>query len=78
MRIASLARLPIDVFLVAIFLPDHRLVVGALPFWDAFRQRRDVRAAIAGVNACVVGILLSALYDPIALAATSGWLLAIA
>ena len=53
------------VFLVAIILSDYRLVVGALPFWAAFRQRRDVRAAMAGANACVVGIMLSALYDPI-------------
>jgi chromate transporter len=53
------------VFLVAIFLPAYLLVVGALPFWDALRQRARVRAALAGVNAGVVGILLSALYDPV-------------
>jgi chromate transporter len=52
-------------FLVAIFLPAFLLVVGALPFWDALRQRDAVQSAMAGVNAGVVGILLSALYDPV-------------
>jgi chromate transporter len=52
-------------FLVAIFLPGFLMVVGALPFWDALRQRAPVQSAMAGVNAGVVGILLSALYDPV-------------
>lgn len=51
--------------LVAIFLPAGLLVVGALPFWDALRQRASVQSALAGVNAGVVGILLAALYDPV-------------
>jgi chromate transporter len=53
------------VFLLAIFLPAYLLVVGALPFWDALRQRDAVQSAMAGINAGVVGILLSALYDPV-------------
>lgn len=53
------------VLLLAIFLPGWLLVMGALPFWDALRQRDAVRNAMAGVNAAVVGILLSALYDPV-------------
>ena len=53
------------VFLVAIFVPAFLLLVGALPFWDSLRQRDAVQAAMAGVNASVVGILLSALYDPV-------------
>jgi chromate transporter len=52
-------------FLVAIFLPAFLLVVGVLPFWDALRQRDAVQSAMAGVNAGVVGILLSALYDTV-------------
>lgn len=52
-------------FLIPIFLPAYLLVVGALPFWQGLRQRAKVRAALAGVNAGVVGILLSALYDPV-------------
>lgn len=51
--------------LVAIFLPGGLLVAGALPFWDLLRRRVAVRAALAGVNAGVVGLLLSALYDPV-------------
>jgi chromate transporter len=53
------------VFLVAIFVPAFLLVVGALPFWDSLRQLDKVRDAMAGINAGVVGILLSALYDPV-------------
>ena len=52
------------VLLVVIFVPAFLLVLGALPFWDALRRRDAVRSAMAGVNAGVVGILLSALYDP--------------
>jgi chromate transporter len=48
-----------------IFLPAFLLVVGALPFWDALRGRVGIRSTMAGVNAGVVGILLSALYDPV-------------
>ena len=53
------------IFLAAIFLPAFLLVVGVLPFWDALRQRDAVQSAMAGINAGVVGILLSALYDPV-------------
>ncbi len=53
------------VFLVAIFLPGMLLVIGALPFWDALRRRAGVQSAMAGINAAVVGILASALYDPV-------------
>ncbi len=52
-------------FTAVIFLPAFLLVVGALPFWDGWRQRPGLRAAMAGVNAGVVGLLLSALYDPV-------------
>lgn len=51
--------------LVAIFSPAFLLVIGALPFWDAFRTRPDFQAALRGVNAAVVGILLAALYQPV-------------
>lgn len=50
---------------IAIFLPAFLLVAGTLPFWGALRQKRGIQAALAGVNAAVVGILLAALYDPI-------------
>lgn len=51
--------------LLAIFLPSFLLVVGALPFWEQLRASLRVRAALTGVNAAVVGLLLAALYDPV-------------
>ena len=53
------------VLLVAIFLPAFLLVAGALPFWETWRRHEAARAAMAGVNASVVGILAAALYDPV-------------
>ncbi len=50
---------------IAIFAPSFLLVGGLLPFWDELRRLPDVRAAMRGVNAAVVGVLLAALYDPI-------------
>jgi chromate transporter len=51
--------------LLAIFLPSFLLVVGVLPFWDEIRTRADFQAALRGINAGVVGILLAALYHPV-------------
>jgi chromate transporter len=51
--------------LVAIFLPSFLLVVGALPLWDLLRTRPSFQAALRGINAAVVGLLLSALYRPV-------------
>jgi chromate transporter len=48
-----------------IFLPGLLLVVGMLPFWDAFRTRPAAQAAMRGTNAAVVGILAAALYNPV-------------
>lgn len=53
------------VLLVAIFLPALFILVGVLPFWESLRHRTGIRKAMAGINAGVVGILLSALYDPV-------------
>ena len=53
------------VALVAIFAPSFLLVVGALPFWEQLRHSTRTQAALAGVNAAVVGILLAALYQPV-------------
>ena len=53
------------VALLAIFAPSFLLVPGLMPFWSGLRQRRGARAALAGVNAAVVGLLLAALYDPL-------------
>ncbi len=51
--------------LVAIYLPSFLLLMGILPYWDALRVRSGVRAALTGVNAAVVGLLLAALYTPV-------------
>ncbi|MGH1590055.1 chromate efflux transporter [Methylobacterium phyllosphaerae] len=51
--------------LVAIFLPGLLLVYGMLPYWDAFGTRPMAQAAMRGTNAAVVGILGSALYEPV-------------
>ncbi len=51
--------------LAAIFLPSFLLVAGVLPFWEAIRGHANARAALRGVNAAVVGLLLAALYDPV-------------
>ncbi|MCQ4287075.1 chromate efflux transporter [Pseudomonas stutzeri] len=53
------------VCLVAIFIPSFLLVFGVIPFWDRLRANRRVQAALGGVNAAVVGLLLAALYDPV-------------
>ena len=41
------------------------ILLGALPFWDAFRKRAGAQAAMRGVNAAVVGLLGAALYNPV-------------
>lgn len=51
--------------LVAIYLPSFLLLLGVLPFWNSLRRPRAVQAALRGVNAAVVGLLLAALYTPI-------------
>ncbi|MDP9373552.1 MAG: chromate efflux transporter [Chloroflexota bacterium] len=60
------------VALVAIFLPSFLLVIGALPFWDAVRGRPGFQAALRGINAAVVGLLLAALYTPVWTSAIAG------
>lgn len=51
--------------LLAIFAPSFLLVLGALPFWQQLRRNTRAQAALAGVNAAVVGLLLAALYQPV-------------
>jgi chromate transporter len=58
--------------LIAVFLPSVLLVVGALPFWEALRRTTFVQAALKGVNAAVVGLLLAALYHPVWTAGITG------
>ncbi|OAF18225.1 chromate efflux transporter [Bradyrhizobium neotropicale] len=51
--------------LIGIFLPGMLVLLGALPFWDAFRKRTGAQAMMRGVNAAVVGVLGAALYNPV-------------
>ncbi len=51
--------------LVAIFLPSFLLLTGALPFWESIRHHVASQKAMLGVNAAVVGLLLSAFYQPV-------------
>ena len=53
------------VCLLAIFAPSFLLVVGALPFWERLRRNTRTQAALSGINAAVVGLLLAALYQPV-------------
>lgn len=51
--------------LLAIFTPSFLLIAGALPFWQQLRANARMQAALMGINAGVVGLLLAALYDPV-------------
>ena len=51
--------------LITIFVPSFLLVLGALPFWESLRQNLRTQAALSGINASVVGLLLAALYQPV-------------
>lgn len=52
--------------LVAAFLPAFLLIIGVLPFWSHLRSWPKVRQIMQGLNAAVVGLLLSTLINPIA------------
>jgi chromate transporter len=67
------------VALVAIFLPSFLLILGFLPFWDRLKREPVARAAMAGLNAVVVGVLAAALWRPVlttAIQRPTDWLLA--
>jgi chromate transporter len=51
--------------LIGIFLPGILILIGTLPFWDAFRTRALAQAGMRGINAAVVGLLAAALYNPL-------------
>jgi len=60
------------VALAAIFLPGMLALVAALPFWRALRRETHAQAAMAGINAAVVGLLAAALYNPAFVSAVLG------
>lgn len=65
MNLAPTGWLGGTICLLAIFTPSFLLILGALPFWERVRRSVRTRAALGGVNAAVVGLLLAALYQPV-------------
>ena len=51
--------------LVAIFLPSFLMIIGGLPLWNRLRAQASFQAALRGINAAVVGLLVAALYQPV-------------
>lgn len=49
----------------AIFLPAFLLLFGVLPFWDHLKSNKYAAGFLKGISAGVVGILISAFYQPI-------------
>lgn len=49
----------------AVFLPSYLLLAGVLPYWERVRAFPLAQAALRGINAAVVGLLLAALYHPV-------------
>jgi chromate transporter len=65
MQPAPSGALGATIALTAIFLPSFLLIVGGMPVWRLLRTNLSFQAALRGVNAAVVGLLLAALYDPV-------------
>jgi chromate transporter len=59
--------------LVAIVLPSFLLLFGLLPLWPRIGGLPRASAALAGVNAVVVGLLVGALYNPVWTGSVSDW-----
>ncbi len=51
--------------LIALYTPSFLLILGVIPYWEKLRQQPVAQAALKGVNAVVVGLLLAALYNPV-------------
>ena len=54
---------------VAVFLPGFLLLLSCLKSWKTLSNIPNLAAAINGVNAAVVGLLVSALYQPVFISA---------
>jgi chromate transporter len=60
--------------IVAIFLPGLLLASGGLSLWSLIKRHPGASAALAGINASVVGILAAALYNPVWRGGVNDWL----
>ena len=56
---------------LAIFLPGFLLVLGLRKRWQYWAENPTIAGAIAAINAAVVGLLMSALYNPVFVNAVS-------
>jgi len=54
---------------LAVFLPGFLLVLGLHVGWESLASRPRIAGATWGINAAVVGLLLSALYQPVFISA---------
>jgi chromate transporter len=68
---AGTALLWSGVALIFIFLPGVLIALAGLPVWLWLGHHPAARAALAGINAAVVGVLGAALYNPIWLSAVA-------
>jgi len=59
--------------LAAIFLPGLLLMAAVLPWWSRAGRCIGVAAAVAGINAAVVGLLAAAFVDPVLSEGVRGW-----
>ncbi len=57
--------------LFAALLPAFLILMAALPFWVALRESPRAQAALGGVNAGVLGLLLATFYDPVFVSAVA-------
>jgi chromate transporter len=57
------------VVMLVLFLPSFLLLVGVLPYWQKGIASRRLRAALAGINAGVVGLLAAVLINPVLITA---------
>lgn len=50
---------------IGIFLPSMLLVLSVFPVWSNLKNIPNIRPAITGINAGVVGLLLATFYNPV-------------
>jgi chromate transporter len=55
--------------MLMLFLPSFMIVLGVMPFWEGWMRSQRFQAAIAGINAAVVGLLAAVLIDPVLVSA---------
>ena len=60
--------------MLMLFLPSFLLVLGVMPFWEGWMQSRRFQAAMAGINAAVVGLLAAVLIDPVLVSAIHNYI----